>query len=136
MKRIESLVIALAIVVLLVSTGYSAEENRKWTSLDTGLQVTYTFLHITDWSQTLHASRRRSYRNQPLCYRETNPVLGDNPSTGRINSYFASTLLLHSAIAYILPKPYRTIWQSFWIGAEYSAVQQNREYGLGVSLHF
>ncbi len=68
-----------------------------------------------------------------ICERaETNIFLGDHPSLGKVNSWFAGTLVAHTAVSYILPKPWRTIWQSVWIGIEGETVRRN--YALGISV--
>lgn len=101
-----------------------------WTTTDTVLQATYTALHVMDWSQTLHIARN------PEQYKEQNTFLGEYPSTGRVNSYMALTLIANTAIPMYLKKPYRNIWQSIWIIHDYSFVQHNRRIGIGISLHF
>jgi hypothetical protein len=106
------------------------EGKSTWTTMDTSLEVVYGAFHVMDWSQTLHFVRN------PERYYERNNILGRYPSEGRVNSYFALTLAGHAAVAYVLPKPWRTIWQSVWIGIEANQVNRNRELGVGISLHF
>jgi len=106
------------------------EDVNRWTTMDTSLEVIYGAFHVMDWGQTLHFVRN------PDRYFETNNILGRYPSEGRVNSYFALTLAGHAAVAYILPKPWRTIWQSVWIGIEANQVECNRQVGVGISLHF
>jgi len=101
-----------------------------WTTTDTVLQVTYSALHIMDWSQTLHIARNSEK------YYETNPILGEHPSTGRVNTYFAVTLLANTVIPMHLNKPYRNIWQGIWIINQYTYVQHNRRISIGITLGF
>lgn len=35
------------------------------------------------------------------------------------------TAAMHAAVAYLLPRPYRTIWQGLVIGAEIGAITHN-----------
>lgn len=120
---------ALIIVLLVViASPVRAENKRSWTAGDTILQLTFSAVHAMDWSQTLYIARN------PCTDHETNPVLGEHPSKGRVNSYFASTLVLHTAISYVLPKPYRTIWQVVWIGGQ--AVTVKRNIDVGIKIHF
>lgn len=107
--------------------GLSTIDNNKWTTLDTSLEVTFVVLTIMDWRQT------RDIQNHPVLY-ETNRVLGRHPSARRINTYIPLSIIAHAAIAAALPKPYRTIWQSIWIGIELNAVNNNAS--LGLSIHF
>ena len=121
--------IALLLLTLVAAPAHSGEK-ADWTWTDTGLQATYLTLHTMDWAQTLHMSRN------PDKFYENNGLLGLHPSEGRVNSYFAVTALGHTAVSYILPKPWRTVWQGFWITTEYAYVQHNRKIGVGSSLHF
>jgi hypothetical protein len=124
----------LMVFMLLVVGCEQVEARDEWTSGDTALQLTYTVAHVMDWNQTLHIARN------PNRYEERNQLvsafIGEHPTKQRVNAFCASTLLIHTGISYLLPKPYRTAWQSFWIGVEVGTVQHNREIGLGVSLHF
>lgn len=141
MLKLIKIIISVEIF-LAIALPAQAEDKNAWTATDTALQATYTVLHVMDWSQTLHIAR-----NHVHCYPngtgiacaldyEDNSLLGEHPSIGLVNSYFASTLVLHTAVSYILPKPYRTIWQAITIGIEYGTVQHNRRTGIGVNLHF
>ena len=122
------LIAALVIAVLVILAGDAlAADDRAWTGLDTALQLTYTAVTIADWTQTLHIARN------PGIYYETNPHLGRHPSEGRVNSWFAGCIALNAAIAAALPHPYRNIWQSFWIGYEYTYVESNINIGLKLS---
>lgn len=104
--------------------------DNSWTATDTTLQVTYLTLHAMDWAQTLHIARN------PEQYCEMNNFLGEHPSEGRVNSYFALTAIAQTGLTYILPKPWRTGWQVGFIVDRYSYVQHNRRLGIGISLHF
>lgn len=120
----------LILVMLLIPLSATAKEKSKWTTLDTVLQLTYTTLHVMDWSQTLHISRNHDK------FSEANAILGPYPSEGKINVYFATTLALHCMASYYLSKPYRTIFQITWIAIQYNRVQHNRNIGIGINFHF
>lgn len=136
----------LFIIVLLLLVPIHANADN-WTIFDTTLQLTYTTLHIMDWRQTqiIANSCYNVTKTKPsgttktvaICDKyETNFILGDHPSEGRVNTYFATTLALHWVASYYLPKPYRTIFQGTWIIIEYDIVQQNRSIGIGFNFHF
>lgn len=131
----------LLIILLLFGCGQAEAENDKnaWTKLDTALQITYASFHCMDWAQTLHMARN------PDKFEEGNPVvraiIGRHPSEGDVNALLASTLVLHTAIAYWLPKeaiifrekvPARTIWQSVWIGIEATTVAKSTQIGIKI----
>jgi hypothetical protein len=124
-----------AIVGIVISCAISvssvqADDKGAWTTTDTVLQATYLTLHGMDWAQTLHIARN------PDKYYETNKILGEHPSQGRVNSYFLLTGLAHTGIAGLLDKPWRTGWQLTGIYIGYDSVRHNREYGIGISFHF
>lgn len=124
-----------AIIILLIfcaAVPAAAEDAREWTTLDTALQTAFVAITLVDWAQTQQSVRNREH----YLYVETNPVLGKYPSKGRVNAVIGASILAHTAISYSLPKPWRTVWQSVWIGIETQAVRQNHAVGLGVSLHF
>lgn len=101
-----------------------AHAGRPFTEADWGRQWAYTVLHSVDWHQT------RQIAGNPQRYRETNPLLGDHPSLGRVNRYFALTLATHWAIAYALPDPARRYFQNGTIALELVVIQRNASIGL------
>jgi len=109
-----------------------------WTKADTVLEVSGAALHVMDWSQTLDIARAQvrppgANFTRPR-FAEANPILGDRPSASAISTYFAGTLLAHAAIAYVLPHPYRTVWQMLWLGVEGGSVANNLHAGVGFQL--
>lgn len=119
---------AVVVALIVIPAGNAlAEDARTWTEFDTALQLTYTAVTIADWSQTLHIARN------PDSHSETNKFLGEHPSTGRVNAWFAGCIALNATVASLLPRPYRNVWQSFWIGYEYSYVERNIKIGLKLS---
>jgi hypothetical protein len=124
------LLLAVVVLATVAPTAALASDKSEWTKGDTALQLTYTTLYAMDWAQTLHIARN------PEKYYETNPHLGKHPSEGEVNSYFAAGLVLNTAVAYALPKPWRTVWQVGFIVDRYGYVRQNRNIGIGVSWCF
>lgn len=128
----------IAVFVLLPATSRA----NDWTTADTLWQATYTALHVADWGQTLHireCERESTVFNGQTYYKggcdhaERNPILGEYPTRGEVNAYFATTLILHTAIAYYLPPPYRRIWQIVWIGVQANTVSRNINAGVKFS---
>lgn len=121
--------IASLVVLILVSASSPghAEERRSWTAMDTYLQSAFFAVLFVDWQQT------REFTGSPHKYpgkSEANPVLGAHPSPREVNQFFAGSVLVHTGISYLLPRPYRTIWQSVWIGVEIGAVATNASAGI------
>jgi hypothetical protein len=107
------------------------EDENRWTTMDTSLQAVFLTTLAVDRGQTAEVSRHsRSQADTEVGWARS--FIGPHPSTGQVNGYFAACALLHTAIAVALPKPYRTIWQSFWIGAEVNTIHNNVSVGIGV----
>jgi hypothetical protein len=129
----------LALAVLLLGLPREAPAAGKWTSTDTALQLGVISLQVADWGQTRaiangHTSEYMDGNGftRTRTYYETNVLLGPNPSAGRVNAYFAASIVGHTAVAYLLPQPYRRIWQSLFIVVEAHFVIRNDSIGLKV----
>ena len=101
-------------------------KRGKWTKKDTAYQLTFTALTLADWGQTRHTAQN------PDKFYEKNPILGKHPSTGKVDLYFASCILGHSIISYLLPEKPRRIWQNFWIAIESYCVISNNTIGVKI----
>ena len=109
------------------------EDENRWTTLDTSLQAVFLTTLAVDRAQSVYGSQHPSPNG--FRYEETGwarSFIGPHPSAGQVNGYFAAAALAHTAIAIALPKPYRTIWQSVWIGVEVSAIRNNISAGISV----
>ena len=114
---------AKVFLILLLSCG--GAHAGEWTRADTAREVAYLALHVVDYSQTLEIS------DNPNRWYEKNPIIGKHPSRGEVNTYFLITGLLHPAVAYVLPKPYREIFQYSTIAIEIYCVGNNYSLGIG-----
>jgi hypothetical protein len=106
-----------ALVVAFVLASATAHADR-WNAGDTAMQVTFTGITLLDWHQTLVGLDRG--------FAEVNPIMGDL-GEGKIppSLYFPSLIAAHTAVAYLLPRPYRTAWQCVWIGVQAKTVYEN-----------
>lgn len=85
--------------------------------------------HLVDYAQTLQISRN------PDRYHEINPILGgSHPSRDQVHAYMLGSGLAHVAIAYLLPKPYREIFQSGTLMIKIGIVKHN--YDIGLQMRF
>lgn len=115
----------LLLVVLLLPNFAQAE----WTSVNTKKEATYIALHVIDWGQT------RYIVEHPEKYKEASPVIGNNPTLGKVDSYFIKSGIIHIGIGYILPQGYwRDLYQNISIGVKAGVVGYN--YSLGVKVSF
>jgi hypothetical protein len=105
----------IGVVLMATSLTTNAQSLSDWSTLDKTLLVASTATNVVDWGQT------RTIAMNPDQWRERNPLLGDHPSVGRVNTYFISRLILIPVLAHYLPE-YRTAILSLWlaIGVGYS----------------
>jgi hypothetical protein len=119
----------------------------RWTREDSYRQAAVTALLVIDLGQTLWLVKNP--KNSQVCqpspgFRqipcstthqprpEGNKLLGETPSIGRVNNYFAISILGHAAISYFLPRGWREGWQYVWIGIEANQVNYNRTIGIKI----
>ena len=102
-------------------------EFDDWTRGQLIMQGLTTFSYVLDWGQTL------DIENHSNLY-ETNALLGDHPSRGEINTYFASLIITHILITHVLPSKYRMAWLTgtFVISVGYV----NNNYHLGLTFKY
>jgi hypothetical protein len=116
---------ALACLSLSANTTWADDDAQRWTTLDTTLEVTTQLTLALDMVQTLNIRPPRH---------ENNVLLGQHPSDGTVVAYFAACGLAHAGIAYLLPRPYRNIWQFTAITFESAIVAHN--FRVGLQIHF
>ena len=119
--------ILLFVMLAFSSAAIGAEEwfgslNRNEIIAET----VFVGLAVLDWNQTLQIAKH------PDRYSETNPVIGNHPSTERVNLLMPAGIALHALVTYALPRKYRPFWQYVWIGEETACVYQNWKSGLTV----
>jgi len=116
MKRLISIIL----LMILCSVPACADE---WTQEDTAWQATTLLIMGADWLQTKEIARNPEYI-------ETNSLLGKYPSQNEVDAYFLGCAVIHSAIAYYLPKKYRRYWQYVFIVVEVGCVGHNVNAGI------
>jgi hypothetical protein len=121
MKKII-IVVSIVSLISLSKDGYANNlVLAGWETKDTTLELSYYGLHIMDWAQTRYIALH------PEEYKETNIILGEDPSIEKIDIYFASTLILHTIISYLLPDNFRLYWQISTISLEGGCIIHNLE---------
>lgn len=112
----------------MLAMSNTAIAHDEWTTSDTKRQAVYLTLHTIDWAQTRYIAKN------PDKWRELNPLIGEHPSVGRVDGYFATGALLHTGIAYVLPEKWRKGFQYVTIGIEAGITARN--YHLGIKTSF
>lgn len=113
------------LIILTLCVPCSASD---WTRADTAWQAASSALIVADWMQT------RQIAAHPERWTETNPILGEHPSRGEVDAYFAACLIGNAAVAYMLPSPYRRWWQGATIAVQGYFVARN--HSLGIRINF
>lgn len=106
-------------MILGITSNLFAWEPDPWTTQDTVLQGSLVSLSIIDYCQTLE------YVKYPERGIEQNPLIGEHPTRKRMILFGATTLTIHTGIAYLLPKQYRTTWQMIGVSIEGFNVMRN-----------
>jgi hypothetical protein len=116
---------AVASTTTLCSIGSAKAE--EWTTSTKILTTTAMALTVADWGQT------RDIVKRPSEYRELNPILGPQPSMGKVNSYFIGALVAQYLVAEYLPDPLKTMVLSGVLGMQLTTVGNNRSIGLKIN---
>lgn len=81
---------------------------------------------VVDWAQT------RYIADNPDRFHETNPIMGRHPSIGRVDSYFATSILVGAVVLDALPSEYRDYALKAGLVLEVLVVSNNARIGVGV----
>jgi hypothetical protein len=106
---------ALSALLVLFAANARADD---WTTTDTVVEAGCIALFLVDWRQSL--DRR---------YVESNPILGSHPSHAAVDGYFLSVTTVQVLVAWLLPSPWRSVFQGVTIGIEGRSVINNWRLG-------
>lgn len=125
-----SLLAAISLLICLLFSGCASFDLRPdpWTRDQKIMQGTASLLNIIDWGQTLDIV------DKPDQYYETNPYLGDHPSRGKVNRYFACSMAAKILTTHLLPSNLR----KYWLGSNImvSGYYVNNNYHIGLRVNF
>lgn len=100
-----------------------------WSKADTKREVAYQVVAAMDWAQTRYIAESCHTDKHFL---ETNLILGECPSDGRVNTYFVISGLAHYGVSRLLSPKHRETWQAFTLVIETSYVANNITIGVGM----
>jgi len=110
-----------------ISLAYQVVDAAEpWTDTQVAAGATLGALLATDYLQT------RQIAKQPELYHEVNPVLGQHPSIGKVNLYFATSAVLGYAVLDTLPSDYRDWALAAGLVLELAVTTHNQSIGLKV----
>jgi hypothetical protein len=109
-----------------------------WLPRDTAAQAVVTGLMVTDWAQTREMVKNPCVAG-PNCevhhYEKglASHFIGEHPSVGQVNNYFAASILLNAGVAWLLPRGWREGWQIGSAVYETKIVLDNRTLGIKIT---
>lgn len=113
MKRIAVALACLASINICIAGEFHVKE-----------QATVTALLVADWGQTRYIARSPDY------HESWNRILGEYPTVGEVDRYFAASIILYNVTAYYLPPKWSKIL-SYSVGlVEISAIGNNAMIGV------
>jgi hypothetical protein len=98
--------------------------HDRWSTQDKVLETTWQVVHAVDWGTTLDIA------DHPYKFHEHNPLLGEYPSRSEVNTYMATTAILHSVITNYIPQKCRKTWQMITITTTSACAINNFNIGL------
>ena len=114
--------------ILVAAAGGAQAQSQAWTTLDYSLAAGAATMMALDWAQTRYGARN------PSRYAERNPVMGEHPSTAKVDRYFTAASLLMAGVTYALPRTQRRLFLAGVLVVETSVVFSNHQ--IGVKLDF
>lgn len=116
--------IAFAAAALVGSC--SAVAGDAWSEDQLRMGAALAAATVVDWAQT------RYIADNPDRFHETNPIVGRHPSIGRVDRYFATSVLVGAVVLDALPSEYRDYALKAGLVLEVLVVSNNARIGVGV----
>ena len=126
LARMQIAAVGLAATAALVTP--AAQAGDEWTSPQIEKAVALAALTVADWGQTRNIARH------PYSWTERNPLIGEYPSVGRVDRYFAASMLLGAIALDALPTRWRDT--ALTVGIAYQAGFVAHNLSLGVAVRF
>ena len=88
--------------------------------------IASTLALACDWAQTRAASS-----SGWVGFLESNPIMGDRPSTGMVDMYFAGALIANASAWALMPQRFRSAIPVGVVAIQQDAIRSNAGYGMG-----
>lgn len=122
------MVVLFSFLLLTAMSGCATTSNRDpWTFTDQALYTAAAGLHAADWLHTRAGIGKYGLQ-------ESNIILGEHPTMGQIDTYFAATAVGLTVAAWYSPTKWRRSVLIGWAVVELVSVMHNQT--LGVSLSY
>ena len=104
-----------------------AAAGEPWDGTDQALGAVTLTATVIDWGQT------RSIAKHPEQWRETNRVLGEHPSAGRVDAYFIGVIAATALLADWLVPRNRKLFLGAVAAVEFAVTARNRSLGIKIA---
>lgn len=122
----------LLCAILLLPAALRAQE-RAWSTADVSLLAAYQVVRFVDWRQTRNIATQKN-PDGTYVWHENNPLLGEHPSVGRVNTHYVLSAIGVTAVAHYLPNRYRRAFLTGAVVFEVAIVARN--YHLGIAMRW
>lgn len=117
----------LILIILVAKEARCYEFFTPLSSREIKLQIGFTVITAIDWMQT------KEFRAQGV--KEQNPILGEEPSQEKVDTYIGAAIISHALVTWALPPEFRETWIWTFIIIESVAVLHNYDQGYGPNLN-
>lgn len=116
-----------AFIVALAATASLAWEPTRMDGIDIVLEGASEIGLYAEWQQMRDVVRHP--RTEIVCGVDEK-IYGAHPRMRNVDAYFEAWLLVHPLVSYVLPRPYREIWQGGTIVFEFYVTRENASIGI------
>jgi hypothetical protein len=133
--NLKKLLITFALGSTLALGFLSKPKASEWDTETKALYWSGVALITADWAQTRDiASRVRPDGSK--VFRELNPLLPEYPSLNQVNRHFITGLVVHYALAEVIPQPYKSYFLAGTIVVQSGFVAHNINAGVRFNIRF
>lgn len=117
---------SIAFAAAATVSSCSVVAGDAWSEDQLRMGAALAAVTVVDWAQTRHIA------DNPDRFHETNPIMGRHPSIGRVDRYFATSILVGAVVLDALPSEYRDYALKAGLVLEVLVVSNNARIGVGV----
>lgn len=117
---------SIAFAAAATVSSCSVVAGDAWSEDQLRMGAALAAVTVVDWAQT------RYIADNPDRFHETNPIMGRHPSIGRVDRYFATSILVGAVVLDALPSEYRDYALKAGLVLEVLIVSNNARIGVGV----
>lgn len=117
---------SIAFAAAATVSSCSVVAGDAWSEDQLRMGAALAAVTVVDWAQT------RYIADNPDRFHETNPIMGRHPSIGRVDRYFATSILVGAVVLDALPSEYRDYALKAGLVLEVLVVSNNARIGVGV----